>query len=227
MRDRRDGLRHNGSGYAERNHPAGFARSRDPRHHRKVMTSFDPLPANPARRTVAPPRAWRETYGVARHPVWLFGAGHVGRALVLALAPLPFAVTWCDSRQGAFPPHIPANVTPVHGDDPEPLVARAPGGAFVLAMTHSHPLDLAVTAAALARADLPYVGLIGSATKRARFEKRYRELGIAEGRIAQLACPIGIAGIADKDPAIIAAATAAQLLARREAVAAQENTDHA
>jgi len=183
--------------------------------------------ANPGRRAVKPPQQWSEAYGVVRHPVWLFGAGHVGRALVLALAPLPFKVTWCDSRDGAFPPHVPANAAPVHIDDPEPLVAQAPAGAFVLAMTHSHPLDLAVTAAALARADLPYVGLIGSATKRGRFEKRYRELGIPEARIAQLSCPIGIAGITDKDPAIIAAATAAQLLARREAVAAQENIDHA
>ncbi len=151
----------------------------------------------------------------------------MGRALVLALAPLPFAVTWCDSRDGAFPAHIPANVTPVQENEPDALVARAPAGAFVLAMTHSHPLDLAVTAAALARDDLPFVGLIGSATKRARFEKRYRELGISEARIAALACPIGIPGIADKDPAIIAAATAAQLLALREALSEKKVADHA
>ena len=140
------------------------------------------LPPSPARRSVAPPRAWTESYGVARHPVWLFGAGHVGRALVLALAPLPFALTWCDSREGAFPAHIPANVTPLHHDAPDELVARIPAGAFVLVMSHSHPIDLAVTAAALARDDLPFVGLIGSRTKRARFEKRYRELGIADAR---------------------------------------------
>jgi len=185
------------------------------------------LPPSPARRSIAPPRAWSESYGVARHPVWLFGAGHVGRALVLALAPLPFAVTWCDSREGAYPAHIPANVTPLRHDAPDVLVAQIPAGAFVLVMSHSHPIDLAVTAAALARDDLPFVGLIGSKTKRARFEKRYRELGIANERIAQLSCPIGIAGITDKDPAIIAAATAAQLLALRETLPHQEITDHA
>jgi len=181
----------------------------------------------PGRRAVNPPQQWSEAYGMVRQPVWLFGAGHVGRALVLALAPLPFKVTWCDSRDEAFPPHIPVNVNPVYISDPEPHVAQAPAGGFVLAMTHSHPLDLAVTAAALARVDLPYVGLIGSATKRARFEKRYRELGIPEARIAQLSCPIGIADIKDKDPAIIAASTAVELLARREAVAAQEKTEDA
>jgi xanthine dehydrogenase accessory factor len=88
----------------------------------------------------------------------------------------------------------------------------------VLVMTHDHPLDLAITAAALAR-DFPYVGLIGSASKRARFEKRFHEAGIPAERIAALACPIGIAGIADKDPAIIAASVTAELLCRREWVA--------
>ena len=185
------------------------------------------LPPSPARRSVAPLAAWTESYGVARHPVWLFGAGHVGRALALALAPLPFAITWCDSREGAFPAHIPANVTPLRHDAPDALVAEIPAGSFVLVMTHSHPIDLAVTAAALAREDLPYVGLIGSKTKRARFEKRYRELGITDARIAQLACPIGIAGITDKDPAIIAASTAAQLLALRETLPHQETDAHA
>jgi xanthine dehydrogenase accessory factor len=208
-----------------------FARSIDPGHHPPIMSASPILPcsASPsaARRSIAPPRTWTETYGVARHPVWLFGAGHVGRALVLALAPLPFTVTWCDSRESAFPAHIPANVTPLRHDAPDALVAQIPTGAFVLVMSHSHPIDLAVTAAALARDDLPFVGLIGSKTKRARFEKRYRELGIADTRIAQLSCPIGIAGITDKDPAIIAAATAAQLLALRETLPHQEITDHA
>jgi xanthine dehydrogenase accessory factor len=163
-------------------------------------------------------REWIERYGRDLTPLLLFGAGHVGRALVLALAPLPFRVSWHDSRQDAFPPHIPANATPVHLRDPDAAVASAPQGAFVLVMTHEHPLDLALTAAALARPDLPFVGLIGSGSKRARFEKRFREIGIPDGRIAGLVCPIGVAGIADKDPAVIAAATAAQLLQAREAL---------
>jgi xanthine dehydrogenase accessory factor len=168
------------------------------------------------RQNLPPAREWVEDYGRALTPLALFGAGHVGRALVLALAPLPFRVSWYDPRSDAFPPHIPANATPLRLDDPDAAIAAAPPGAFVLVMTHEHPLDLAITAAALARPDLPFVGLIGSASKRARFEKRFREIGIAPERIAGLACPIGVAGVTDKDPAVIAAASAAQLLQARE-----------
>ena len=176
-------------------------------------------PDLPISRSKSGPGEWIEHYGRDLTPLLLFGAGHVGRALVLALAPLPFRVSWHDSRQDAFPSHIPANVTTIHLRDPDAAVASAPEGAFVLVMTHEHPLDLAITAAALARPDLPFVGLIGSASKRARFEKRFREIGIPVERIAGLACPIGIAGIADKDPAVIAAATVTQLLQAREALA--------
>ncbi|TVR10032.1 MAG: xanthine dehydrogenase accessory protein XdhC [Salinarimonadaceae bacterium] len=171
----------------------------------------------------APQGVWREEYGVAPTRLLLFGAGHVGRALVLALAPLPFRVSWFDGRENAFPAHVPGNCEAIPTRDPEAALASAAPGAFVLVMTHSHPLDLALSAAALARADLLYVGLIGSTTKRARFEARYRELGIPEDRIAALACPIGVAGVADKHPAVIAAATAAELLIVRERIAREEN----
>jgi xanthine dehydrogenase accessory factor len=155
----------------------------------------------------------------SRTPLLLFGAGHVGRALVMALAPLPFAVRWIDGREDAFPPHIPVHATPIHTADPVAALARAPIDAFILVMTHSHPLDLVVTAEALRRG-FPFVGLIGSATKRARFARRFRALGIAEERIHALVCPIGVPGIAGKEPAVIAASVAAQLLAERERIAA-------
>jgi len=158
---------------------------------------------------------WRETHGEARTPVLIFGAGHVGRALVLSLAPLPFAVRWLDDRDDAFPAHLPANAKAVRMWDPEAEVAEAKPGSLMLIMTHDHPLDMAITAAALKR-DFPYVGLIGSATKRARFEKRFRELGLAEEKIRSLVCPIGLPGIADKDPAVIAASVTVQLLQVRE-----------
>ncbi|HZW46512.1 MAG TPA: xanthine dehydrogenase accessory protein XdhC [Microvirga sp.] len=162
-----------------------------------------------------PSTEWRETHGEDRTPVLLFGAGHVGRALVLALAPLPFAVRWLDDREDAFPSHVPANVSAVRMKSPEAEIAEARPESFILVMTHDHPLDMAITAAALRRG-FPYVGLIGSATKRARFEKRFRELGLSQERIASLVCPIGIPGITDKDPAAIAASVAAQLLQMRE-----------
>ena len=159
-----------------------------------------------------------ERFGEKWREVLLFGAGHVGRALVLAFAPLPVNVTWIDARADAFPGAMPANARPIHSEAPAAELARAPAGAFVLVMTHSHALDLEIVHAALAAGRFPYVGLIGSATKRARFGKRLREAGVPEDRIARLVCPIGIPGISAKAPAVIAAATVAEILARDEAL---------
>jgi xanthine dehydrogenase accessory factor len=162
----------------------------------------------------------REGFGDARRPLLLFGAGHVGRALVLALAPLPFAVTWVDPRVEAFPAHLPGNVVARAVAEPAASLGAAPDGAFVLVMTHSHALDLDIVAAALKLGRFPYVGLIGSDTKRARFERRLAELGTAADRVATLVCPIGVPGIDSKAPAVIAAATVAELLVRDEALRA-------
>ena len=158
-----------------------------------------------------------EAFGEATTPVYLFGAGHVGRALALALAPLPFTVRWIDPRPDEFPKLAPANVTMVAAADPPAELAAAPDGALVLAITHSHPLDLAVVAEALRQDRFAYVGMIGSATKRARFHSQLRAAGVAEERIARLVCPIGVAGIVGKEPAVIAVAVAAQLLMTRGA----------
>lgn len=161
-----------------------------------------------------------EAFGDDRRPLILFGAGHVGRALVLALAPLPFVVTWVDPRPDAFPAHVPANVTLRALGEPAEVLAAMPAGSFAAIMSHSHQLDLALTHAALADERFAYVGLIGSQTKRARFEKRLAEAGIAPARIAALVCPIGVGGIRSKLPAVIAAATAAEMLIRDEALRA-------
>jgi len=159
----------------------------------------------------------REAFGEAATPVYLFGAGHVGRALALTLAPLPFTVRWIDPRPDEFPKLAPANVKMVAAADPPAELAAAPDGAFVLAITHSHPLDLAVVAEALRQDRFAYVGMIGSATKRARFVSQLRAAGIAEERVAKLVCPIGAPGIVGKEPAVIAVAVAAQLLTMRGA----------
>ena len=161
-----------------------------------------------------------EGFGDDSRPLLLFGAGHVGRALVMALAPLPFAVTWVDPRPDAFPAHVPANVKLSRLDDPVAAFREALPGTFVLVMSHSHQLDLAIVHAGLADQRFAYVGLIGSATKRARFEKRLAAAGIAAARIAELVCPIGVAGVHSKLPAAIAAATTAELLIRDEALRA-------
>ncbi len=159
----------------------------------------------------------REAFGEAATPVYLFGAGHVGRALALALAPLPFTVRWIDPRPDEFPKLAPANVTMVAAADPPAELEAAPDGALILAITHSHPLDLAVVAAALRQDRFAYVGMIGSATKRARFASLLRAAGVEDARIAKLVCPIGLAGIVGKAPAVIAVAVAAQLLMARGA----------
>ena len=155
-----------------------------------------------------------ERFRDLRHPVWLFGAGHVGRALMLALAPLPFEVTWIDERDGVFPAAVPTNVQALRSADAAAEVARAPADTSIVVMTHHHPLDLAIVHAALAAERFGYVGLIGSASKRARFRRRLLEAGIAEERIAELVCPIGMPAIRSKHPAAIAAGIAAQLLER-------------
>jgi xanthine dehydrogenase accessory factor len=160
-----------------------------------------------------------ESFGESRRPILLFGAGHVGRALVLALAPLPVQVAWIDPRPNAFPAAVPANVKTVAVASPVAALAAAPTDAFALVMTHSHALDLDIVHGALS-GDLPYVGLIGSATKRARFVKRLRDLGLSESRIAALVCPIGVPGIGSKAPAVIAAAMAAEILIRDESLRA-------
>lgn len=164
----------------------------------------------------------REVFGERRRPVFLFGAGHVGRALVLALAPLPVSVIWLDPRPDAFPAHVPANASVRVLDDPAPVLAQAPEGSFAVVMTHSHALDLAVVDAALScpQTQIAYVGLIGSATKRARFESRLAAAGRPQQRIADLVCPIGGAALKSKLPAVIAAATTYELLVRDEALRA-------
>jgi xanthine dehydrogenase accessory factor len=141
----------------------------------------------------------------------LFGAGHVGAAIVRALVDLPCHVTWVDEREDMFPADVPANVMIEATDMPEAVVDDAPPGACFLVMTHSHALDQRLCEHILKR-DFLWFGLIGSKTKRQQFEHRLRERGIPVDRLAAMTCPIGLPGITGKAPAVIAASVAAQLL---------------
>jgi xanthine dehydrogenase accessory factor len=149
-------------------------------------------------------------------PVALFGGGHVGKALVHVLGTLPFSVTWIDSRDEIFPEAVPDNVACEHSDPVHAAVAQLAPGSRVLVMSFSHAEDLDIVAACLKRlrerADLPYVGLIGSKTKWATFRHRLEERGFIEEELARITCPIGVPGIAGKEPEVIAVAVAAQLL---------------
>ena len=149
-------------------------------------------------------------------PVALFGGGHVGKALVRVLATLPFDVRWVDSRDEIFPPEVPGHVHCEHSDPVQAAVADLAPGSRVLIMSFSHAEDLDVVQACLKRqrlhSDLPFIGLIGSKTKWATFGHRLRERGFSAQECAQVTCPIGITGIAGKEPEVIAVAVAAQLL---------------
>ena len=153
--------------------------------------------------------------------LYLFGAGHVGAAIVHAMADLPCRITWVDEREEMFPAQLPANVTVEATDTPEALIAGAPDHASYLVMTHSHALDQALAEAILRRERTGWFGLIGSRTKRVQFERRLQQRGIPAARLADMTCPIGMEGITGKQPAVIAIAVAAQLLQVWQAMQAQ------
>ena len=143
--------------------------------------------------------------------VYLFGAGHVGRALVVALDALPIRVIVVDTRTeelALLPAHIETRQTPM----PEAEVRAAPSGSAFVILTHDHALDFLIASEALARGDAAYVGMIGSATKRAAFQGWLRRQG---GDIdpARLACPIAPNAPPDKRPEVIAAFAAAEIFA--------------
>ena len=151
--------------------------------------------------------------------VALFGAGHVGHALVRLLRSLPYRVVWVDSRDAVFPEQEQMGVQCEHSDPVQAAVAQLPAQAQVLIMSFSHAEDLEVVAQCLLRqrerGDLPFVGLIGSKTKWASFSSRLRSRGFSDAELAHITCPIGVPGIGGKEPEVIAVAVAAQLLQRR------------
>ena len=144
----------------------------------------------------------------------LYGAGHVGRAIVRLLSAIPCRVQWIDERESEFPAGaaLPAHIERVCVEPVEAEVDVAPAGAFYLVLTHRHDLDMRIAEAILRRGDFAYLGLIGSQTKRARFLHRYEQRGIPAETLARMTCPIGVPGIAGKEPDVIAVAVVAQLL---------------
>ena len=146
----------------------------------------------------------------------LFGAGHVGKAAAEILQRLPCRLTWVDSRDGQLPAAAAANVHLISSDCPVDEVDDAPPHACYLVMTHSHALDQDICERILRRADFSYLGLIGSKTKRALFERRLKARGLSAAQLQRLTCPIGVPGITGKEPSVIAVAVAAQILQLRE-----------
>lgn len=148
-----------------------------------------------------------------RFVLQLYGAGHVGRAIVRLLEGIDCRVQWIDERESEFPQAAsPPHIERVCVEPVEAEVALAPSGAAYLVLTHSHDLDLRITEAIVRRGDFGYLGLIGSETKRARFVHRLQARGIDAAALARMTCPIGVPGIAGKEPEVIAVAVVAQLL---------------
>jgi xanthine dehydrogenase accessory factor len=152
-----------------------------------------------------------------RFHLQLYGAGHVGRAIVRLLATLPVQVDWIDEREDEFPAALdgrtwPAHIRPIAVDAVEGEVRHAPPGAFYLVLTHQHELDLRLSEAILRRGDFGFFGLIGSKTKKQRFVHRLEARGVPPAALERMVCPIGLPGIAGKAPEVIAVAVVAQLL---------------
>lgn len=154
-----------------------------------------------------------------RMPAALFGGGHVGHAIARALEPLPVHLHWIDSRDEVFPADLPHWIVTEHSAPVQAAVAELAAQSRVLIMSFSHAEDLDIVAACLQRqrerADLPFVGLIGSLSKWASFGHRLAARGFAAAELAHITCPIGVAGVVGKEPAVIAAAVAAQLMQLR------------
>jgi xanthine dehydrogenase accessory factor len=113
----------------------------------------------------------------------------------------------------------------VESGDPVREIAAMPQGSFYLVMTHSHPLDYEICEAVLRRGDFAYLGLIGSRSKRRRFEQRVKQAGMAPELLERLTCPIGIPGVGGKHPAEIAVAVAAELLKLKAAMSVEDEGD--
>lgn len=148
--------------------------------------------------------------------VWIFGAGHVGKAISDVLASLPCQVKWVDEREAQFPLAVADNVEIIHSISPADEVRDIAPGAQVLVLTHSHALDLDICFALLKRDDLGYCGLIGSATKAAVFRRRFAQRGASADAIARIICPIGAAQVRSKHPGVIAVNVAMDLIEKQQ-----------
>jgi xanthine dehydrogenase accessory factor len=152
-------------------------------------------------------------------PVALFGGGHVGAAIVSVLGALPVRTHWIDSREEVFPAELPLNVCIEHSQPVHGAVPALEAGSHVLIMSFSHAEDLEILAACLKRrrerADLPFIGLIGSKSKWATFRHRLEARGFAKTELDAVTSPIGVAGVVGKEPGVIAVAVAAQLMQQR------------
>ncbi|TQV86204.1 xanthine dehydrogenase accessory protein XdhC [Exilibacterium tricleocarpae] len=161
-----------------------------------------------------------ETFAPCDWQLAIYGAGHVAQRLVGIVAELPCRITWVDNRADLFPPAPGARVVSRVESDPVATVAQLAPGTDVLILTHDHGLDFELSQAALERTDLGFIGLIGSQTKAQRFRRRLARAGVAEQRLRDLCCPVGLPEVSGKLPMEVAVSISAQLLALRKKASA-------
>ncbi len=166
--------------------------------------------------------------GDAHTPLYLYGAGHVGRALMGVTHGLPLERYWVDTHASRFPSDMPAGITPIVAANPAQIAQYAKQDAIHVVMSYSHQIDLDICLAILKRNQFSKLGLIGSTTKKARFLKALSKAGIDDASCVRLICPIGLPEIGGKDPARVALSVAAQLSewTRSDAVNQDELVHH-
>ncbi|WP_296261041.1 MULTISPECIES: xanthine dehydrogenase accessory protein XdhC [unclassified Pseudomonas] len=164
-----------------------------------------------------------EPMGTPQAQIAVFGAGHVGRALVPLLASLPCRVRWIDSREAEFPTQLPEGVAKIVNEEVVDEVNNLPTGCYCIVMTHNHQLDLELSAAILKRGDFTWFGLIGSKTKRAKFEHRLRDRGFEPALLQRMRCPMGLSEVKGKLPMEIAVSVAAEVIATYNAFFGMES----
>ena len=156
---------------------------------------------------------------VTAHPPWriaIFGAGHVSQALVPVLATLACRIDIFDVRSEWLEKFETFKNVSFHQVQAfEDGVEKLTESSFVLAITQGHATDRPVLREALRRfPQLPFIGAIGSASKRAVLLRELREDGISPELLEKIVCPLGLA-LGGNDPAEIAISITAQLLSKR------------
>ena len=142
----------------------------------------------------------------------IFGAGHVGKALIGIVSQLPYRIRWIDSREHEFPKAIPSNVEKVVSGRPHLDIRSSSMADYFVVMSHSHKIDFEIVQAVLKMGNYRYLGLIGSESKKKRFESRLIKRGVPDDQISRLSCPMGIGQITGKSPIEVAVSVASELI---------------
>tara|TARA_A100001015_G_scaffold126196_1_gene139859 strand:+ start:111 stop:989 length:879 start_codon:yes stop_codon:yes gene_type:complete len=153
-----------------------------------------------------------ESFPAETIKISIFGAGHVGKALIGIVSQLPYRIRWIDSREHEFPKAIPSNVEKVVSGRPHLDIRSSSMADYFVVMSHSHKIDFEIVQAVLKMGNYRYLGLIGSESKKKRFESRLIKRGVPDDQISRLSCPMGIGQITGKSPIEVAVSVASELI---------------